>query len=447
MDASATPGSPFARRLGLFSASVVVVSGIVGGGIFINPYLVANIVRTPALILAAWFAGGVLALCGAFVFAELSTVVPLVGGQYAFLREAFHPLLGFLYGWTLLLVIGTGAVAAIAVALASYVIRLTHWPPAVGVPLAAGLLLALSGYHALGVRPGAVLLNLLTSTKVLVLVVLSVAALRVTHAPQAVDAAVGPAGLGGVVSGLFAALIPVMFAYGGWQNLGFIAEEVVDPLRNLPRAVLLGVGLVVVVYLTANVAYLRVLTAPGLAATHTPAADVAAVVWGERGARLMSVVIVASLFGYLNLALMTAPRVYYAMAADGLFFKTVGRVSPRFRAPTVAILLQGGLGAALALSSTYGTLVSFAVFGDWVFFTLAGVALVVFRRTLPAAPRPVPVPLYPLPPLLFALVGFGILVNNLVTDPKNALGCSALILLGIPAFFLWRRLAGKNTIT
>jgi basic amino acid/polyamine antiporter, APA family len=162
-------------------------------------------------------------------------------------------------------------------------------------------------------------------------------------------------------------------------------------------------------------------------------------VWGEAGARLMSVVIIGSLFGYLNLALMTAPRVYYAMAADGLFFKTVGRVSTRFHAPTVAILVQGGLAAGLALSSTYGKLVSFAVFGDWVFFTLAGVALIVFRRKLPDAPRPIPTPLYPLPPLLFALSGCGILANNFVTDPANALGCSALILLGVPAFWLWRR--------
>lgn len=172
--------SPFAQRLGLFSASVVVVSGIIGGGIFINPYLVAQLLHTHGLILAAWGAGGLLAMCGAFVFAELSTVMPRVGGQYAFFREAFGPLFGFLHGWTLLLVISSGAVAAIAVALADYVIRFTHWPPAVGLPLAVGLLLALSGYHALGMRPGAVLLNLVTTSKVLVLVALIVAGLLVS---------------------------------------------------------------------------------------------------------------------------------------------------------------------------------------------------------------------------------------------------------------------------
>jgi basic amino acid/polyamine antiporter, APA family len=431
--------SPFARRLGLFSASVVVVSGIIGGGIFINPYLVANLLHTPGLILAAWGAGGVLALCGAFVFAELSTVIPRVGGQYAFCREAFGPVFGFLHGWTLLLVISSGAVAAIAVALADYAIRLTHWPPVIGVPLAAGLLLALSGYHALGVRPGAVLLNVVTTSKVLVLTALIVAGLMAVRAPEAAPSPV-TMDTAALVSAFVAALFPIMFAYGGWQNLNFVAEEVVNPLRNLPRAILIGVALVIVVYLSANLAYLRLLSASGLALTRTPAADAAAVVWGETGARLMSVVILVSLFGYLNLALMTAPRVFYAMAADGLFFRAVGRVSPRFHAPAVAILLQGGLGALLALSATYGKLVSFAVFGDWVFFSLSGVALLVFRKTLPHASRTLPAPLYPLTPLLFVLSGLGILVNGFITDLPNALGCSALIAIGVPVYFLWVRL-------
>lgn len=438
-----TTDSPFARRLGLFSASVVVVSGIVGGGIFINPYLVAKLLHTPGLILAAWVAGGLLALCGAFVFAELSTVMPRVGGQYAFFREAFGPLFGFLHGWTLLLIISSGAVAAIAVALADYAIRLTHWPTAVGLPLAVGLLLALSGYHALGMRPGAVLLNVVTTSKVLVLVALIVAGLMAVRSPESATAA--PAGSGiGLASSFLAALFPIMFAYGGWQNLNFVAEEVVSPLRNLPRAILIGVGLVIAVYLGANLAYLRVLSASGLALTHTPAADAAGRVWGEGGARVMSVVILISLFGYLNLALMTAPRVFYAMAADGLFFRAVGRVSPRFHAPAVAILLQGGLGAALALTAAYGKLVSFAVFGDWVFLSLAGAALIVFRRTLPDAPRTVPAPLYPLTPALFVLSGVAILVNGFITDLPNALGCSALIALGVPVYYLWARAARRR---
>jgi len=434
--------SPFARRLGLFSASVVVVSGIVGGGIFINPYLVARLLPSSGLILGAWAAGGLLALCGAFVFAELSTVLPRVGGQYAFFRRAFGPLVGFLHGWTLLVVISSGAVAAIAVALADYLVRLTGWPPAIGVPLSVGLLIALSGYHALGVRPGAVLLNLVTTSKILVLAALTVAGLMAVRAPEMAPSPLlaGP----GLISSFVAALFPIMFAYGGWQNLNFVAEEVENPLRNLPRAILIGVSLVVLVYLAANLAYLRVLSASGLAATHAPAADVAGRVWGETGAKVMSLVIIVSLFGYLNLALMTAPRVYYAMAADGLFFRAVGRVSPRFQAPAAAILLQGMFAAALALSATYARLVSFAVFGDWVFFSLAGVALLVLRRTMPEAPRSLPAPLYPWTPALFVLSGLAILVNGFVTDLPNALGCSALIGAGVPAYFLWAGRSGDE---
>jgi APA family basic amino acid/polyamine antiporter len=441
--ATASDGSPFRRRLGLFSASVVVVSGIIGGGIFINPYLVARLLHSPGLILAAWTAGGLLALCGAFVFAELSTVMPRVGGQYAFFREAFGPLFGFLHGWTLLLVISSGAVAAIAVALADYAIRLTHWPAGIGLPLAVGILLALSGYHALGVRPGAVLLNVVTTSKVLVLTALIVGGLWVARSPEPVALAVDAAPWG-IATSFVAALFPIMFAYGGWQNLNFVAEEVVDPLKNLPRAILIGVAIVIAVYLGANLAYLRVLSAHGLALTRTPAADLAGAVWGEGGARLMSVVILVSLFGYLNLALMTAPRVFYAMAADGLFFRSVGRVSPRFHAPAAAILLQGGLAALFALSATYGRLVSFAVFGDWVFFSLAGLALIVFRRTLPHAVRTVPAPLYPLTPILFVLSGISILVNGFITDLPNALGCSALIALGVPVYFAWKRRAATR---
>jgi APA family basic amino acid/polyamine antiporter len=436
--------SPFRQRLGLFSASVVVVSGIIGGGIFINPYLVARLLHTPGLILAAWTAGGLLSLCGAFVFAELSTVMPRVGGQYAFFREAFGPLFGFLHGWTLLLVISSGAVAAIAVALADYAIRLTHWPSGVGLPLAVGILLALSGYHALGVRPGAVLLNVVTTSKVLVLTALIVGGLWIARSPEPADLT-NPAETPWTVATSFvAALFPIMFAYGGWQNLNFVAEEVIDPLKNLPRAILIGVAIVIAVYLGANLAYLRVLSAHGLALTRTPAADLAGAVWGEGGARLMSVVILVSLFGYLNLALMTAPRVFYAMAADGLFFRSVGRVSPRFHAPAAAILLQGGLAALFALSATYGRLVSFAVFGDWVFFSLAGLALIAFRQTRPHAVRTVPAPLYPLTPILFVLSGIAILVNGFITDLPNALGCSALIALGVPVYFVWKRRAAMR---
>jgi APA family basic amino acid/polyamine antiporter len=437
----------FARQLNLFDATMIVISGIIGAGIFINPYVVAQKVETPFLILAVWAAGGAIALAGAFVFAELSTVMPRVGGQYAFFREAFHPLLGFLHGWSLLLIVQSGATAAVAVAGSEYIARLAGMPHELVAPLSVAMLLGLAGFHALGIKPGAILLNLITFGKTLALAALIVAAFLLTQQSGITFEPVAPPRLGGfgLVSAFFAGLVPVMFSYGGWQNLNFVAEEVREPLRNLPRAILIGVLCVIAVYLSANVAYVHTLSAPLLAATKTPAADVAGQLMGETGARAISLLIVISTFGFLNLALMTAPRVYYAMAADGLFFKSVARISPRFRVPTVAIILQGALASVFALSNQYDELLGYAVFADWIFFALAGAALLVFRRKLPDAPRPQRVPLYPLTPLLFILAGLGIVVNTFITDWKNARIGAAIILLGIPVFFLWRRFGQPRT--
>jgi basic amino acid/polyamine antiporter, APA family len=438
----APPAAPgFARTLGLFDATMIAISGIIGSGIFINPAVVARTVETPVMILAVWTAGGIIALLGAFVFAELSTVMPRVGGQYAFFREAFHPLVAFLHGWALLLIVQSGATAAVAVAFAQYVSRLAGWSGDMVAPLAVAILLGVAGYHALGIKPGAVLIDVITFAKTVALVLLILGAFALTRETGLTLAPMVPAGLGGLplVSVFFHGLVPAMFAYGGWQNLNYIAEEVRDPVRNLPRAILIAVFCVIAVYLSANVAYVHVLSAPGLAATQTPAADLAARLMGETGARLVSLLVVVSTFGFLNLSLLAAPRVYYAMAADGLFFRSLARLSPRFQVPTAAILLQGGLAAALALTSSYDRLLGYAVFADWVFFALSGVSLLVFRRKLPEAPRPFPTPGYPWVPLLFTLAASGIVLNTFFADPHNALIGTAIFAAGVPVYFLWRR--------
>ena len=441
MPSDPTPPSAFAAKLGLFDAVMIVISGIIGTGIFVNPYIVAQTVRTPFLILAVWICGGAIALAGAFVFAELGTVLPRVGGQYAFFRAAFHPLVAFLHGWSLLFIIQSAATATVAVTLAQYAARLAHLDSTAVTPIAVSLMLSLSCFHALGIKPGAVVVNLITVTKTLAILALVIGAFALNRRSGIDLQQLVPPDLHGLglLSAFFAALVPVMFAYGGWQNLNFVAEEVKEPLRTLPRALLLGVVCVVVVYVGANLAYVHVLTAPALAATRTPAADLAQAVVGERAAMLMAVLIVISAFGFLNLALMTAPRVYYAMAADGLFFRSVGELSRKFRAPTRAILIQGTLASLFALTNTFERLLGYVVFADWIFFFLAGVALIVLRRELPNAARPHPVPLFPWTPLAFAAVGAGIVLNTFFADPRNALIGSAILLGGIPVYFLWRR--------
>src|SRR5262245_4707756 len=437
----------FARKLNLFDATMIVISGIIGVGIFINPYIVAQMVKTPVLILAVWMAGGLIALAGAFVFAELSTVMPKVGGQYAFFREAFHPLVAFLHGWALLLIIQSGATAGVAVAFAEYLQPLLGLQNNLVTPLAVAILLSLATFHALGIKPGAILINVITFGKTLAIAALIIGAFLLTkQSGVSFEPATPPDLKGfGLLSAFFAALVPTMFSYGGWQNLNFVSEEVRDPLRNLPRAIMIGVLCVIVVYVSANFAYVYALGAPALAATKTPAADMALLLVGSAGAKVISFLIVISTFGFINLALLSAPRVYYAMGADGVFFKFLGRLSPRLQVPTAAILLQGALASFFALSNSYKELVGYAVFADWIFFALAGIALIVFRRTMPKAPRPQPVPLYPITPTLFVIAGFGIVVNTFYADWENARIGALIIAAGVPVFFLWKRMKnGKS---
>jgi basic amino acid/polyamine antiporter, APA family len=431
---------PLARKLGPLDATMIVVSGIIGSGIFINPYLVAKDVETPFLILTVWGVGGVIAACGAFVFAELGTVVPQAGGQYAFFREAFHPLVGFLHGWSLLFIIQSGATAAVAMTCAKYLVQLAGWPATWETRLAIALLLALVSLHSSGIKPGAIVINVITIGKTLAIAALVLGAFFVAGSSGLSFEPLAPPQLSGLglVSSVFAGLVPAMFVYGGWQNANFVVEEMRDPERNLPRAILFGVAIVIVVYVSANIAYVHVLSAPVLAKTPTPAAELARRVFGPWGADALSVLVIVSTFGFLNLALMTAPRVYYAMARDGLFFSVVARVSGRTHVPVAAIVTQGLLASVFALFKSYDRLVGYAVFPDWIFFSLAGVALMVFRRTRPDAPRPYRAPLYPVLPLVFTLAGFGIVANMFVSDRDNALIGSAIVLAGVPVFFIWR---------
>lgn len=436
-----------ARKLGPLDATMIVVSGIIGSGIFINPYVVAHKVGTPFLILAVWIAGGVIALCGAFVFAELGTVLPRTGGQYAVFREAFHPLIGFLHGWSLLFIIQSGATAAVAVACGQYVASLAGLSQDAAVPIAIALLAALVVFHACGIKPGAVLINVITIVKTCAIILLVLGAFALAgRSGISLDPVVPPELAGaGLVSAFLAGLVPAMFAYGGWQNSNYVVEEIRDPERNLPRAILVGVAIVIAVYVAANVAYVHVLSAPVLAATPTPAAALATQVVGKHGADVLRILVIVSTFGYLNLALMTAPRVYYAMAQDGLFFAIVARTSRRSHAPVAAIVTQGVLAAAFALFNTYDRLLGYAVFADWIYFALAGVALIVFRTTRPDAARPYKTPLYPVVPLVFIAAGVGIVINTFIDDPRNAIIGSIIIAAGVPVFLLWQRVTGAQS--
>ena len=426
-----------ARQLGLFGTTMAVMGGIIGAGIFINPYLVAQRVHTPPLILGAWIAGGVIALAGGFIYAELAARLPVVGGQYAYLREALHPAAAFIYGWVLLLVIQTGGMAAVAVTFARYFLELTQWPVNDSL-VAAGALALLTAINCLGVRAGSRVQAVMTLTAIAAIAALEAVVFwrggvsQIVWRP-AMDQPLSPS----LALAFGAAMTPVLFAYGGWQTASFLGGEVRDATKILPRALILGVLGVIAVYVSVNFAYLRALGAEGLAATSTPASSVMRNSLGTRGAQFIAAGIAFSAFGFLAQSMLTAPRVYFAMAADGVFFRAVARVHSRTRAPMVAITLQGIWAIVIALTGTYAQVVNYVVAMDCIFFGLTAVCLFVLRRRTPASTFRVPG--HPWTTLFFVAAQWAVVVSTFAHDPKRAFIGLGIALAGLPVYFLWQK--------
>jgi basic amino acid/polyamine antiporter, APA family len=431
----------YARRLGLFSATMAVIGGIIGGGIFRTPAAVAQRTGSASLALTTWIVGGVIALIGAFCFGELGERKPKAGGSYVYLRDAFGPQAAFLNAWAQLLIMLPGGTAAVAVVFAGYAVPLLGLPPAATVPLAVGATVFVAGVNYVGVKPASVMQNVFVILKLAALAVLIVVGLTSTAFFRPLPPSPAPAVVGGVGIALGAALVPVLFTYGGWQNTNLIAEEIIDAERNLPRALVLGVLGVVAVYLLANVTYLRLLGAPGLAASTAPAADAMRVALGPKGASLIGAGIAVSAFGFLNLNTLVAPRMFQAMAQDGLFFKRLAELHPRYRTPGPAILVFAGWTILLTLSGTFNQLVDYVVFGDWIFFALAVATLFVYRRRDGAGGRATGfrVPGYPVVPALFVLASLYVVASSIGANPRNAAIGTGLLLLGIPVYWFWKR--------
>jgi APA family basic amino acid/polyamine antiporter len=402
---------------------------------------VAARVGTAGLTLGVWVLGGGIALIGALVYAELGARRPLAGGGYVYLREAYGRLPAFLYAWTLLLVIATGAIAAVAVTFANYAASLLGMAAAARVPLAVGAIVLLSAINYAGVSPGAVTQNVFTLLKLAALAGLIATALLLEPAGFPSSATATPAA--SPVLAIAAALVPVLFAFGGWQQTNFIAEELIAPERNLPRALIGGVIIVIVVYLLANLAYLRTLGVEGLASSSAPAADAMRALLGQRGAALIAAGIAVSTFGFLNLVILVSPRVYQAMAADGLFFPSLARLHPRYRTPAAAIVFQAVWGIFLTITGSYADLLDYVVFGDWIFFAATASTIICFRarerRGLEPGELRFRMPGYPAAPILFILAGIYVVAGSIASNPGNAVRGAALIALGIPVFWFWQR--------
>ncbi|MGB8475456.1 MAG: amino acid permease [Candidatus Acidiferrum sp.] len=430
-----------ARQLGLFGTTMAVMGGIIGAGIFINPYLVASRVHTSALILGAWIVGGVIALLGGFIYAELATRLPVVGGQYAYLREALHPAVAFLYGWVLLLVIQTGGMAAVAVTFAKYFLELTGWHA--GAPFVAACALALlTVINCLGVRAGSRVQSAMTLAAIAAIAMLEFFSFlrggpsQVSWHPV-LDQPVSTS----LIFTFGAAMTPVLFAYGGWQTSSFLAGEVREPAKTLPRGLVLGVIGVIAVYTSVNFVYVRTLGPAGLAATMTPASSVMRMLLGPRGASLIAAGIAFSAFGYLGQSMLTAPRVYFAMAENRVFFRGVAWIDPRTHVPVIAILLQGVWAIVIALTGTYAQVVNYVVAMDSIFFGLTAICLFVLRhraavQSLPAIEYRAPG--HPWTTLLFIAAEWLVVASTFAHDPKRSLIGLAIAIAGLPAYYLWQ---------
>jgi basic amino acid/polyamine antiporter, APA family len=445
---SASQGN-LAARLGLFDATMVVMGGIIGSGIFINPYVVATLVHTPILILGSWVAGGAIALLGAFIYAELANRMPKVGGQYAYLSSAFHPAVGFLYGWVSLLVIGAGGTAAVAVTFAKYFAQLTHLAIPENIP-AVAVVIALVAINCVGVRAGSGLQSLFMVLRILaVAMIVASGVWFIVRASGALHTAWNPAMDQPVSLGLLsvfgASMIPVLFAYGGWQTANFIASEVRDPRKTLVRALLLGVLGVIALYVSVNFIYVQALTPAGLASTATPASEVMRRAFGDFGARLIAIAIVISTVGFLSQSMLTYPRLYFAMASDGVLPAGFARLNKRSRVPVGTIVLQGCVTIAVVLLGTYEQILSYVVVMDWLFFALTAGTLFIFRsrdRRNPDLNAPADagyrVPGHPWSTGIFTAVAWFIVLNTIYKYPRNAGVAVCILFAGLPIYFLFR---------
>ena len=428
-----------ARRLGRFDATMLVMGGIIGSGIFVTPAEVARHVGTPLLIVGVWVLGGLIALAAAFVYAELAARRPEVGGQYAYLRDAFGAMPAFLYGWSLLLVIQSGGMAAVAITFARYFGDLVHLGVSdTGVAVATLAILTL--INCFGVRSGS---NV--QSGLMVLKIMAIAALVLVGwliAPASASSTASPAATGGSVSALAAigaAMTPVMFSYGGWQTASFVAGEMKNPRRDLAVGLLLGVIGVILLYTSVAAVCVHALGADGLAESKTPATEVMRLAIGGKGATFIAIGVTISTLGFLSQGMLTAPRVYFAMAEDGLFFRRVAEVNSTTRVPVVAIILQGAAAAVIALSGTFGQILSYVVSVDFVFFGLTGAALLVFRRRHPAQAVSFKVPGHPFTTGFFVLACWTVVIATVLNNPVNSLIGYAILAAGVPACLYWQR--------
>jgi basic amino acid/polyamine antiporter, APA family len=440
------------RTLSLRDLIFIVVGTVIGSGIFLTPGGVVRAAGSGGMALLAWTIGGILSLLGALTFAELGASRPQSGGLYVYLRDAFGPLLAFLFGWTMFLVIGSGSLATLGAAFPRYLSVFMPISPTGAKIVSLLVIVAVSALNIRGTRQSADVQGIATAIKAGVLVVLSALLIALSDggaaAPTTTDAATGAAVTRNwwpdtfsfaTMTGMVTGMIGVLWAYEGWQYVTFSAGETIDPQRTFGRGIVIGTVILIGIYVFANVGYFAALGIDGVAASDRVASDAATAVLGPWAGRALAAVILVSIFSAANGMMLTLPRLFFAMAQDGLFFSRLARVHPRFGTPAAAIVGTALWGAVLVLSGTFEQLLTYVVFMSWVWFALAALAIFAYRRSEPDAPRPFRTPGYPVTPVLFVLAALGIVVNTVFAQPVQSLIGLAITLAGIGGYAWWRR--------
>lgn len=430
-----TPDAILTRRLGILSSTALVVGTVIGTGIFLVPSMMVRDLPSPIAILAAWVVGGVMSYLGALAYAELGTMFPSTGGQYIFLRESFGPMLAFLCGWTLFLVVMTGEIAFLATGFATYLRSFINMNGIEVRAVAVGVIAIFTLINCRGLQLGSTVQNLLTALKLFGIAILVFAVFFSTQ-PSHLHLATKISDFHPRQFGL--ALAMALIAYDGWNTLSFVNGEIRNPSRTIPIALCVGVATCTAVYVIVTASYLRIMPLSAIASSTRVGSDAALRVLGHKGAALITIVILISILGSANGTILTSPRLYFAQARDGLFFARFSEIDPRFQTPSFAILMQGLWASVLALTGSYELLASYAVFCAWFFYLLIVVGLMILRTQNPALPRPYRMWGYPVTPLLFAAVTLWFLIDNLVLNPIPSVSGLIVVASGVPIYLLWK---------
>lgn len=439
-----------ARTLGLRDLILLTIGAVIGSGIFLVPGAILRQVEgSVGLSLLVWVVGGFLSLLGALTYGELAAMNPTAGGLYVYIRECFGRLPAFLYGWTLFLVIASGSIATLAVAFSTYLNEIVPISPFVAKLASVAMIAVVTGVNVRGTRHSADLQNWTTLVKVLLILAMSALLFVLGRGYGNIRAALWPAQINGSLFSSFGlGMIAVLWAYEGWQFSTYSAGEAREPQRDFPRAFLVGTTFLIAIYVVANLAYLAALGPAEAARSDTIAASSIAAVTTTRLAKLVAMAILISVFSAANSVQLTAPRVFYAMARDGLFFRSLARIHPRFRTPAIAVLTGGVWAALLAWTGTFRQLFTYVIFAGWIFYSLAAACIFVYRRRVPDAQRPYRVPGYPWTPLGFVVAAVALVINTIAAAPRDAAFGLGILLLGLPAYFIWRpRVAAAKSRT